>query len=261
MRLSGALLALLGTAPFSVAIPIISSPAQGASVPGGTAFTVSWTDDGTAPAVADLTSFTLQLTAGTSTTNAVVWAAALTTFAASPAGLAVTIPLTASGSSPSAYYWTMISTATAGGTVTTYSNRFSLTGMTGVFPAAVIAVLPVSGATAAVPANVNAVAGQAAAPGTAAAGAWGTPYNLQTGLTKYAPMQPVPPTAITATNTAPLWPTSSVAFASTFMPIPSIVTTLTQVNTFSVSSHANTAAAASSPTNDMQRFLARWKDE
>jgi hypothetical protein len=48
--------------------------------------------------------------------------------------------------------------------------------------------------------------------------------------------------------------------ATTFLPIPSQVTTLTQANTFSVSSHANTAAAASSPTNDMQRFLNRWKD-
>jgi hypothetical protein len=53
-------------------------------------------------------------------------------------------------------------------------------------------------------------------------------------------MQPVPLTAITATNTSPLWPTSSVVLASTFLPIPSIVTTLTQANTFSVSSHANT---------------------
>jgi hypothetical protein len=37
-----------------------------------------------------------------------------------------------------------------------------------------------------------------------------------------------------------LWPTSSVVFASTYLPIPSIVTTLTQAGTFSVSSHANT---------------------
>jgi hypothetical protein len=58
-------------------------------------------------------------------------------------------------------------------------------------------------------------------------------------------MQPVPPTAITATNTSPLWPTSSVVFASTFLPIPSIVTTLTQANTFSVSSHANTVCLTS----------------
>ena len=141
----------------------------------------------------------------------------------------------------------MISTATAGGTVTNYSDRFTLTGMTGVFSTTIqTALATVSGTTG--PATVNnvAAAGAAAgAAGTAADGAFGTPYNLQTGLTKYAPMQPVPPTSITATNTSPLWPTSSVVLASTFLPIPSIATTITQANTFSVSSHANTVGSAS----------------
>ena len=140
----------------------------------------------------------------------------------------------------------MLSTATAGGTVTNFSNRFTLTGMTGTFSAAVTTALAtVSGTTG--PATVNNVAQApaAGASGTAAEGVWGTPYNEQIGLTKYAPMQPVPPTAITATNTSPLWPTSSVVFATTFLPIPSIVTTLTQANTFSVSSHANTVCLVS----------------
>ena len=133
----------------------------------------------------------------------------------------------------------MISTATAGGTVTSYSSRFTLTGMTGVFSAAVTTALAtVSGTTG--PAVVNAVAAAAGTTGAADEGVYGTPYNEQTGLTRYAPMQPVPPTAITATNTSPLWPTSSVVLVSTFLPIPSIVTTITQANTFSVSSHANT---------------------
>jgi len=134
----------------------------------------------------------------------------------------------------------MMSTATAGGTVTNFSDRFTLTGMTGTFSAAVTqALTTVSGTTG--PVTVNNVAAAGAAPAAPAAeGAWGTPYNLQTGLTRYAPMQSVPGTAITATNTSPLWPTSSVVLASTFLPIPSIVTTLTQANTFSISSHANT---------------------
>src|SRR5665213_310756 len=93
----------------------------------------------------------------------------------------------------------MLSVATAGGTVWNYSDRFTLTGMTGTFSATVAAaVLAVSGTAG--PDTVNNVVAAGAAAGTAAAGAWGTPYNLQTGLTKYAPMQPVPPTAITATN-------------------------------------------------------------
>jgi hypothetical protein len=168
----------------------------------------------------------------------------------------------------------MISVATAGGTVTNYSNRFTLTGMTGTFSQTVTDGLTSVTGTAG-PDTVNDVTG-AAGTAAVAEGVWGTPYNLQTGLTKYAPMQPVPPTAITATNTSPLWPTSSVVLASTYLPIPSVVTTLTQPQTFSVPSHANTvhftvalncadantlqAAPASEPTDDMQRFLNRWKD-
>ena len=133
-----------------------------------------------------------------------------------------------------------MSTATAGGTITSYSSRFTLTGMSGTFSAAVTTAN--AGVTSAdPPAAKNALANAGnAATGTVAEGIFGTPYTLQTGLTKYAPMQPVPPTAITKTATAPLWPTSAVQFASTFLPIPSVVTTLTQSQTFSVASHANT---------------------
>ena len=153
----------------------------------------------------------------------------------------------------------MISTATAGGTVTNYSPRFTLSGMTGVFSAAVITALTtVIGTTG--PATVNNVVNAAPAGGAASAaeGVYGTPYNLQTGLTKFAPMQPVPPTSITATNTSPLWPTSSVVFASTFLPPPSVLTTLTQANTASVPSHANTVCIL---IFQMGEFAASSSDE
>jgi hypothetical protein len=131
----------------------------------------------------------------------------------------------------------MISTAKEGGTVTNFSPRFTLTGMTGVFSDA-ITTAPTQVYSTTGPDSINEVA--TSAPEEAIDdGAWRIPYNLQDGLTRYAPMQPVPGTAITATSTSPLWPTSSVSLASTFLPIPSIVTTLTQAPTFSVSSHAN----------------------
>lgn len=140
----------------------------------------------------------------------------------------------------------MRSVATAGGTVWNYSSRFTLTGMTGSFSTTVAAqVLAVSGTSGPPTVNNVAVAGTTttAVTGTSsAADVYDTPYYLQTGLTKYAPMQPVPPTAITATNTKALFPTSAVTYASTYMPIPSIATTITQANTFSVSSHANTVS-------------------
>jgi len=136
----------------------------------------------------------------------------------------------------------MISVATAGGTITNYSPRFSLTGMTGSFPANVIAGLQKVTGTAG-PATENNVA--AANPGAGAggqAGGFSVPYTLQTGLTKYAPMQPQPGTKITAKTAAPLWPTSSVSYAQTWLPRPSQVTTFTQSFTYSVSSMENTVS-------------------
>ena len=162
----------------------------------------------------------------------------------------------------------MISTDTTGGTVTNYSPRFSLPSMNGVFPANVQAGLKTVTGTAG-PATENNVAssnqqGQNAAAGGAAPAAQGglytVPYPLQSGVTKYAPMPPQPVTSITKNKPTPQWPTSAVQYAQTNLPIPSQVTTLTATPTFSVSSMENPAAAATQPTDAMQRFLNRWKD-
>jgi hypothetical protein len=134
----------------------------------------------------------------------------------------------------------MLSTAAAGGTVTNYSPRFTLSGMTGSFSDAITTALAsVEGTTG--PPTVNALA--AAAPGagaSASAGDFNVPYNEQMGTIRYAPMPPVPPTKITATNTQPLYPRSAVQFATTVLPAPTIVTTFTQPQTFKVQSHPNT---------------------
>ena len=86
------------------------------------------------------------------------------------------------------------SVAAAGGTVINYSDRFTLSGMTGAFPPDVVAANAAVKGTAGPP-TVNQVAGaNAPAAGT---GEFAVPYTLQTGPTKFAPMQPVPPTKIT----------------------------------------------------------------
>ncbi|KAL3423990.1 hypothetical protein PVAG01_05736 [Phlyctema vagabunda] len=218
-------------------------PAAGASVAGGTAFTVTWTDSGDAPSLSDLAGYQLMLYTGSNATPQQLYAISTGTHAAAGATVKVTIPVGTGGSVTNAYFFGMISTATAGGTVTNFSKRFSLTGMTGSFSAAVTTALgTVSGTSG--PATVNAVADAAdTVAGSSAAvddGVYGTPYSLQTGPTKYASMQPLPGTAITATNTAPLYPTSSLVLATTFLAIPTVVTTVTQSLTDSHSSHANT---------------------
>lgn len=69
---------------------------------------------------------------------------------------------------------------------------------------------------------------------------YAVPFMSQTGIWRYAPMQPVPPTKIVATNTKPLFPTSAFTIAKTFLPNPTVLKTTTQVQTFIVTSRANT---------------------
>jgi hypothetical protein len=113
--------------------------------------------------------------------------------------------------------------------------------MTGVFTLAVqTALTTVSGTAGPARDTSNLIAAPAPVASSVAGDQWAIPYDQQLGNTKYAPMQPVPPTKITATNTNPLWPTSGVTIATTFLPLPSIATTLTQVQTHLVPSHPNT---------------------
>ncbi|KAF2748868.1 hypothetical protein M011DRAFT_466625 [Sporormia fimetaria CBS 119925] len=143
------------------------------------------------------------------------------------------------------------------GTVRNFSKRFSLSGMTGTFlPEVKAALEDVEGTDG--PARIGeTAAGGAPAPGD---DLYDVPYAMQTGFTRYAPMQPIPPTKITKKDFKPLNPTSAFTIATTFLPLPKIHTTITQSQTYSVSSQENPVPAASHPTDDMEKFLARWKD-
>lgn len=133
----------------------------------------------------------------------------------------------------------MMLTSSSGGQLINYSDRFTLTGMTGTFPANVLAgINAISGTTG--PANEDQITNDAGAGAGDSGNA--VPYSLQSGLTRYAPMQPVPPTKITAKTWTPLFPTSAFTVATTYFPRPSIVTTITASQTFSVSSVENTVS-------------------
>ncbi|KAI9692933.1 MAG: hypothetical protein M1822_004928 [Bathelium mastoideum] len=171
---------------------------------------------------------------------------------------AIQVPATSGASTPAnAYYIKIVAAASQGGQIVNYSDRFTISGMTGSFPPAIAKAIP--GGTAG-PTNQDQVSNNA----NPAAGADGsvTPYAEQTGLTKYAPMVGLPPTKISAPkNPTPLNPTSAFTIAKTALPIPtSPMTTITASNTFSVSSIENTAAPAAAPSDDMAKFLNRWKD-
>jgi len=257
--------ALLLSAPLALADVSFSVPAAGKTYTAGTAFTVTWAESNIAPLITAFTTYDLLLFTG-SNANPTALTTLKTAQPFTANDVSVTIPASIGGSNGAdfPYFLGMKSTVTAGGLVINYSGRFQLSGMTGVFAAPILTDLAtVSGSTGPPTVNQAAAAVPAAASPAAAAGAaqYGVPYNSQTGLIRYASMQPSPLTAITATNTAPLYPTSSVSIATTYLPIPSIQTTLTQAPAAnSYISHANTASPAPQPADDMQKFLNRWKD-
>lgn len=133
----------------------------------------------------------------------------------------------------------MVAVSKTGGELTTYSDRFSYSGMTGTWDPKIKKALDNLDGTDG-PATVDATAADNADPAAPPDGAFDVEYTMQTGPTRYAPMQPVPPTKITAKNTKPLYPTSSVSIATTNLPIPKVQKTITQSQTFSVKSVENT---------------------
>jgi len=144
-------------------------------------------------------------------------------------------------------YFIKIISAAQGGSVVNFSPRFSISGMTGKFPASVTAGLAKVAGTEG-PATQNNIQsnqqGGGNAPGVG--GDFGVTYTAQTGPMRFAPMPKIPPSKISAgKNPKPLYPTSAVQFAKTVLPIPMQKTTVTQPNTFSVASSENTVSGPS----------------
>lgn len=111
--------------------------------------------------------------------------------------------------------------------------------MTGTFPDTVVtAMKSVSGTDG--PKSQDQTTGDDAAAANPDAGEFAVEYTMQTGATRYAPMQPLPPTKISKKSASAQYPTSSVNIARAVMPTPKIQTTITQSRTHSVESKVNT---------------------
>jgi len=142
-----------------------------------------------------------------------------------------------------AYFLKMISAAT-GGSVINFSDRFTISGMDGVFPSVVIAGLQTVSGTAGPPTvnDIQAVQQPAAGGGTPAIapGDYAVAYTLQTGPIRYAPMPPMPVTQISAKGQSRQWPTSAYTVYPGPAGSPNAITTNTLAQTFRASSIENT---------------------
>ena len=167
------------------------------------------------------------------------------------------------GPTKNGYYLKMVAVATQGGTITIFSNRFSISGMTGVFPPAIQAAVEGVSGPSDVPDDINSVVSnqQNANPGAAAGAAPGAtgdyavPYSMQTGPTRFAPMPPVPSSKITKKKPTPLYPTSAFTIAKTNLPTPVQIWTNTMSGTFSASSVENTVSQPDPSSNKPFSFL------
>lgn len=101
MRASSALIFLAATVPFALADVAFTVPAAGASVPGGTAFTVTWKDSGNAPSLSDLSAYQLILYSGSNTAPQQLYSLSTGSFTSGNT-LTVTVPVGTGGSTTNA---------------------------------------------------------------------------------------------------------------------------------------------------------------
>ncbi|KAI9650340.1 Cell wall synthesis protein kre9 precursor [Ciborinia camelliae] len=99
MRLSQALV-LMAFAPFAFAYPTFTVPAAAAIETAGTAFKVTWADNGDAPSIADISTYSLDVCAGSTsgTDLEVVASVSSSTTLGSTLTATVTVPATKGGS-------------------------------------------------------------------------------------------------------------------------------------------------------------------
>ncbi|KAL8806750.1 MAG: hypothetical protein Q9182_001148 [Xanthomendoza sp. 2 TL-2023] len=207
-----------------------TSPAAGTTLTAGKPITAKWKDSGDGTALTDLTTYTLFLCAGGNDDASFINLAPINANGQFSTGneASATVAATLGGNDKNAYFLKMQSVGPKGTQLINYSDRFSISGMTGTFPPNVQAgIAKVSGTDG--PAATNQEAPAAGAGG--AQGEEAVAYTAQTGLIKYAPMQTPPGTKITAQRPTPRYPTSSVRIAKTFLPPPKQTTTMTASQT------------------------------
>lgn len=101
MRPSNALVFLAALVPAALAYPEITVPAAGASVPGGTAFTVTWKDSGDAPSISDLSAYQILLYSGSNTAPQQLYSLSTGSFTTGST-VTVTVPVGTGGSTTNA---------------------------------------------------------------------------------------------------------------------------------------------------------------
>lgn len=144
---------------------------------------------------------------------------------------------------PDGYYYFQVYAAYAQqGYSIHYTDRIQLKGMSG--PSSIKAT-----ATGASPGPQVSIAGVEGAGAAVNSKSFSITYTLQTGRTRYAPMQMQPGSTITHTAYSRRYPTSAVTYYSTRAKSPVVYSTITPGWSYSRKSHTNLATAHSVETD------------
>lgn len=229
------LLASLVAADFS-----ITKPVYGTTFTATEGVTLVFKDDGNAPTFSDISSTKVLLCTGSN--SDINCLATVTTFV--PGSLTqVAVPLAnyAALGSNGPYFFQLYSVASDGYSIQ-YSPRFTLSGMTGTLKASA------GGDSDPPDAQVN-VGEAAGAASTVNSASLTLTYTLQTGKTRYAPMQMQPGSKVTYKLSASRrYPTSAVSYFTAYQSKPYPVTTVTPSWSYTITQGPNWASTLPSPT-------------
>lgn len=219
----------------------ITGPVYGTQVAASSGVVVTFTDDGSSPAFTEISSTKVLLCTGPNS-QIFCFTTPVGTFtptAGQTSYSAVLAPLATLGSN-GPYFFQFYSLIATGGSSIHYSPRFALSGMLGTYQASDGGdVAPPPGSnTANIPADQNVVLSLNQVP-----------YTMQTGRTRYAPMQTQPGSKVTYAKVASQrYPTSAVTFFSNYDLQPIQKTTITPSWTYTIVQGPNWAATAAAPT-------------
>ena len=218
----------------------VTSPTSGQTIAATSSFALGFTDDGNAPIFTDISSTKVLLCTGSNAEINCLATIGTFTPTASLTSYAVDLtPYIALGSN-GPYYFQLYSTVAAGGYSIQYSQRFTLSGMTGTLKAS-------DGGDTSPPDAQNNIVGTDGV--SVDPSQMSVTYTLQTGKTRYAPMQMQPGTKVThKLSMSRRYPTSAVSYFTTYTARPIQVTTITPSWSYTIVQGPNWASTANSPT-------------
>ncbi|ODV94044.1 hypothetical protein PACTADRAFT_50939 [Pachysolen tannophilus NRRL Y-2460] len=231
----------------------ISSPTSGQTytVSDGTvSVEVEWIDSGADPSLSDVESYTFTLCTGSNTDIDPI-STLDTVSASSLSSYAYNASIDASAGA-SGEYFIQVYAAYSDGYTIHYTDRFTLDDMTGSKEPSGSGDSPDAQTSISDTTTTDTSAVDTSA-------SFSITYTLQTGRTRYAPMQQQPGTTITATTWSRRFPTSAVTYYTTLEPSPNVWSTITPGWSYTMSSLVNYATPALDPSENGGWYAASEK--